>query len=76
MRPVPPFFVFDGDCGFCKKWVKLLQGRLPADVTFVPYQDVEDLDRYEPGEIVVRSGFLFLAFDSRFSFLLFASFAA
>lgn len=46
VRPVPPFFLFDGDCGFCKKWARWLQHRLPAGVTFVPYQEVEDLDRF------------------------------
>lgn len=43
---VPPFFLFDGDCGFCRKWAHWLQARLPADVTFVAYQDLEDISSY------------------------------
>ena len=44
--PTPPFFVFDGDCGFCKKWARWLARRLPDDVAFVAYQDIEDLGAY------------------------------
>jgi len=46
VRPAPPLFLFDGECGFCRKWASWLQRRLPADVTFVAYQDVEDLGGY------------------------------
>lgn len=46
MHPSPPIFLFDGGCGFCKKWAAWLQRRLPPEVTFVAYQQVEDLDAY------------------------------
>lgn len=46
MRPVPPFFLFDGDCGFCRKWARWLQRQLPTDVTFLAYQDLEDVGAY------------------------------
>lgn len=46
MHPAPPFFVFDGDCGFCQKWASWLQRRPPSDVSFVAYQDIEGLGAY------------------------------
>lgn len=46
MHPTPPFFLFDGACGFCKKWANWLQRRVPADVAFLAYQDVDDLSAY------------------------------
>jgi predicted DCC family thiol-disulfide oxidoreductase YuxK len=46
VRPEPPFFIFDGDCGFCRKWATWLRRRLPADTAFVPYQQIEDLGAY------------------------------
>ena len=44
--PDPPFFVYDGDCGFCRKWASWLGRRLPTDTTFVPYQQIDDLAAY------------------------------
>lgn len=46
MQPSPPFFVFDGDCGFCRKWARWLQRKMPADSIFVPYQEIEDLNAH------------------------------
>lgn len=31
-------FVFDGDCGFCRRWVAWLEARLTEPVTVVPFQ--------------------------------------
>jgi predicted DCC family thiol-disulfide oxidoreductase YuxK len=45
-QPTPPFFVFDGACGFCEKWVWWLGRRVPDRVTFVPYQAIDDLARF------------------------------
>ena len=41
MDPSPPLFVFDGDCGFCRKWARWLQGRTDPDATFVPFQQLD-----------------------------------
>ena len=36
----PPLLVYDGDCGFCKYWVRYWQ-RLTGDrVAYAPYQEV------------------------------------
>jgi predicted DCC family thiol-disulfide oxidoreductase YuxK len=38
--PAKPLLVFDGDCGFCRYWVRYWQ-RLTGDaVAYAPYQDV------------------------------------
>lgn len=42
----PPFLLFDGACGFCQRWVRWLGQRVPDDVTFVPFQAIDDLARY------------------------------
>ena len=46
MQPVPPFFLYDGACGFCQRWMRWLEPRVGAGVEFVAFQDVEDLTRY------------------------------
>lgn len=46
VQPEPPFFLFDGDCGFCNRWASWVQRRLPTGATFVAYQDVDDLNAY------------------------------
>jgi predicted DCC family thiol-disulfide oxidoreductase YuxK len=38
-----PVFVFDGECGFCTRWVAWLRRRVLADVAFVPSQEIDDL---------------------------------
>jgi predicted DCC family thiol-disulfide oxidoreductase YuxK len=36
-----PLLIFDGDCGFCRKWIRRWQ-RLTGDrVDYAPYQEVE-----------------------------------
>lgn len=32
-----PIFVFDGDCGFCRRWAAWLQGRGLDHVRFAPF---------------------------------------
>jgi predicted DCC family thiol-disulfide oxidoreductase YuxK len=39
-------FIFDGDCGFCRKWAGWLQQRIDTAVLFVPFQAVEDLAEF------------------------------
>ncbi len=36
--------MFDGDCGFCRKWAAWLEGRLDGSVTFGPYQALDLAD--------------------------------
>ena len=46
VQPALPVFLFDGDCGFCRRWVSWLQRKLPANTRFVPYQQIDDLSAY------------------------------
>jgi predicted DCC family thiol-disulfide oxidoreductase YuxK len=41
-RNVPgrPLLIYDGDCGFCKYWVRYWQGLTGPGVTYAPYQEV------------------------------------
>src|SRR5271156_6920624 len=41
-RNVPgrPLLIYDGDCGFCKYWVRYWQGLTGPSVTYAPYQEV------------------------------------
>lgn len=41
--PEPPFFVWDGDCGFCGRWAGWLEARVRPGVPLVAYQDLDDL---------------------------------
>jgi predicted DCC family thiol-disulfide oxidoreductase YuxK len=45
-QPDLPFFVYDGACGFCQRWVRWLQRRVPSEVAFVRFQDIDDLTPY------------------------------
>ena len=38
--PAVPLLVFDGDCGFCRQWVRRWQGITGDRVDYQPYQDV------------------------------------
>ena len=41
-RNVPgrPLLIYDGDCGFCKYWVRYWQALTGPSVTYAPYQEV------------------------------------
>jgi predicted DCC family thiol-disulfide oxidoreductase YuxK len=41
--PDPPFFVWDGDCGFCGRWAGWLERRIRPGVPLIAYQDLDDL---------------------------------
>lgn len=52
--PAPPFVLWDGECGFCRKWVEHWKETVGPDVTFLPYQEAPpellaewDLDEVE-----------------------------
>jgi predicted DCC family thiol-disulfide oxidoreductase YuxK len=36
-------FIYDGDCGFCRKWAGWLEQRVCADVRFSSFQELGDL---------------------------------
>jgi len=39
-------FVFDGECGFCRKWAGWLKRRVGAAARFLPFQALDDLGAY------------------------------
>jgi predicted DCC family thiol-disulfide oxidoreductase YuxK len=39
-------FVFDGDCGFCRKWAAWLEHRVGTAIRFLPFQALDDLARF------------------------------
>lgn len=41
-----PTFIYDGECGFCRRWVGWLERHLPSDVDYVPYQQLAGLETY------------------------------
>lgn len=43
MEPTPPFFLYDGECGFCQKWMQWLARRVRDRIEFIPSQSIEDL---------------------------------
>ncbi|MDP1818281.1 MAG: DCC1-like thiol-disulfide oxidoreductase family protein [Acidimicrobiales bacterium] len=49
MQPTPPFFVYDGACGFCGRWVRWLRQRIPLDADFIPFQEIDDLGAFGLG---------------------------
>ena len=46
MDPSPPFFLYDGECGFCQKWVDWLDVKTRDRIEFIPSQSVQDLARF------------------------------
>ena len=55
VQPAPPFFIFDGDCGFCRKWAAWLRKRLPADTLMVAFQQIDDLAAFGLTPSAVRT---------------------
>ena len=39
-RPKKPLHVYDGDCGFCRRWVSQWQSQTGDQVIYLPYQQV------------------------------------
>lgn len=56
--PSPPVLVYDGDCGFCTRSVRLVE-RLPVQVVLVPWQST-DLAALGTGEERARREVLFI----------------
>ena len=55
VQPEPPFFIFDGECGFCRKWAAWLRKRLPAGTLLVAYQQIDNLAVFGLTESEVRT---------------------
>src|SRR5271170_2605361 len=55
-RNVPgrPLLIYDGDCGFCKYWVRHWQGLTGPSVTYAPYQEVGE--QYPAADGRIASG--------------------
>lgn len=41
--PEPPFFVWDGECGFCGKWAGWVERSVRPGVPLIASQDLDDL---------------------------------
>lgn len=39
-------FVFDGECGFCRKWAGWLEHRVGANARFLPFQGLDDIGAF------------------------------
>jgi predicted DCC family thiol-disulfide oxidoreductase YuxK len=39
-------FIYDGNCGFCRKWAGWLEQRVGSAVRFSPFQALEELARF------------------------------
>ncbi|MGI8939725.1 MAG: thiol-disulfide oxidoreductase DCC family protein [Iamia sp.] len=42
-QPDPPYFVWDGQCGFCGRWAGWLERAARPGVPLVAFQDLDDL---------------------------------
>jgi predicted DCC family thiol-disulfide oxidoreductase YuxK len=42
-----PLFIYDGDCGFCRKWAGWLEQRVGSGVHLSPFQARDDLGRLD-----------------------------
>jgi predicted DCC family thiol-disulfide oxidoreductase YuxK len=45
----PPVVLWDGECGFCRRWIDHWKDRVPDEVGFVPFQDVAGARLHEWG---------------------------
>jgi predicted DCC family thiol-disulfide oxidoreductase YuxK len=50
-----PLLVFDGDCGFCRFWVRRLQGRIGDRIDYAPSQEAAGRFPEIPPEAFARS---------------------
>jgi len=41
-RPQNPLLIFDGDCGFCRRWITRWQSRTGERIDYAPYQEVAE----------------------------------
>lgn len=48
-----PLLIFDGDCGFCRKWITRWQSMTGDRIDYAPYQEVaEEYPQISPQEFV------------------------
>lgn len=55
MEPTPPFFLYDGECGFCQKWMRWLARRVRDRIEFIPSQSVDNLPAFGLSDDDVRT---------------------
>lgn len=44
--PPKPLMIFDGDCGFCRRWIARWQGLTGEAVDYIPFQDASVAARF------------------------------
>jgi len=64
VQPAPPFLLYDGDCGFCRKWARWLQRRA-GGIELVPFQSVDDLSLFGLVDEDVRTASYWIDEDGR-----------
>ena len=65
VQPAPPFFIFDGDCGFCRKWAAWLHERLPEGTRMVSFQQIDNLATFDLTPSDVRSASYWIDVDGK-----------
>ncbi len=65
MDPSPPLFLYDGECGFCQRWVDWLDGKTRDRIEFVPSQSIVDLARFGLTDEDVRTASYWIDPDGR-----------
>ena len=55
VQPAPPFFIYDGDCGFCRRWAAWLAKRLPPGTPLYAFQEIDDLAAFSLSPSDVRT---------------------
>lgn len=60
-----PLLVYDGDCSFCKFWVRRWQRKTGAKVAYVPYQELPADFRGTTHAQFRRSVYLFTKYGQR-----------
>ena len=53
--PQRPLLIFDGDCGFCRRWIERWKTQTRGRVDFSPYQEVQTQFPQIPVEDFKRS---------------------
>ena len=53
-----PLLIYDGDCGFCRRWVARWQRRTGECVAYAPYQTVAESTPTLPVELLQKSVYL------------------
>ncbi|MGH9275173.1 MAG: thiol-disulfide oxidoreductase DCC family protein [Acidimicrobiales bacterium] len=55
MDATPPFFLYDGECGFCQKWMRWIARRVRDRIALIPSQSVDNLATFGLSDDDVRT---------------------